>query len=117
MYNSHVNQTPRHTPVLLQESIALLSPTHGQSFLDVTLGLGGHAEAFLEKTAPDGVLHGIDTDEDNLRLAAEHLSRFGDRVRLYRANFQHIADIGVPPVDLVLADLGVSSPHFDLPER
>ncbi|MBM3231633.1 16S rRNA (cytosine(1402)-N(4))-methyltransferase RsmH [Candidatus Peregrinibacteria bacterium] len=106
-----------HTPVLLRECMSLLSPSGGQTVLDVTLGLGGHAEEFLRRTGPDGQFYGVDTDEENLHFATDRLSLYAGRLHLFRANFQHLADIGLPTVDIVFADLGVSSPHFDLPER
>jgi 16S rRNA (cytosine1402-N4)-methyltransferase len=71
---------PLHIPVLLSTVLEVLQPQNGESVLDVTLGLGGHAEAFLEQIGSSGHLTGLDADMANLQLARERLSRFGDRV-------------------------------------
>lgn len=80
--------------------------------MDVTVGLGGHAEAILS-ASPDVKLLGIDRDADSISLAARTLEPFGDRVELIHADFRTLPVIleerGSPPVNGVLADLGVSS--------
>ncbi len=71
-----------HTPVLLDRCVDLLAPAlsrDGAVFVDATLGMGGHSEAFLERF-PGIHLVGLDRDTDALRLAGERLARFGDRV-------------------------------------
>jgi 16S rRNA (cytosine1402-N4)-methyltransferase len=105
-----------HIPVLLAECKEILAPKAGESVLDVTLGLGGHSRMFLEETSPSGVLVGIDADEVNMRVAAENLAPFGSRAVLVHANFGELpeclpADHQV--FDVILADLGLSSPHID----
>ncbi|MEA2561281.1 MAG: rRNA (cytosine1402-N4)-methyltransferase [Acidobacteriota bacterium] len=114
----------QHLPVLVEETLALLEPRRGGIFVDVTLGLGGHAEALLR--ASDQVqLVGIDRDPQALELAARRLAPFGERVRFVNANFHHLeqalAGIGITgkPAGIagVLADLGVSSMQLDTPER
>lgn len=107
----------RHIPVLETTVLDLLDPKPGDDVLDVTLGLAGHAKRFLEKTAPDGHVTGLDADEENLRASREHLQEFASRTTLVHANFGDIASLGLQPFDIVFADLGVSSPHFDDPER
>jgi 16S rRNA (cytosine1402-N4)-methyltransferase len=81
--------------------------------VDCTLGGGGHAEAILEATAPDGLLFGIDRDEEALRKAGERLKRYGTRVRLLQEGFKNLGTIlrtqGVQGVDGILMDLGVST--------
>lgn len=109
-------------PVLVAETLDLLAPERrpGGWFVDATLGLGGHAEALLER-APEARLLGIDRDPRALELAAQRLARFGDRVRLENANFHHLEPVlvrlGFRGVAGVLADLGVSSMQLDTPER
>ena len=109
-----------HKSVLLDETVELLNPQTGGIFVDATLGLGGHAEAILE-TAPDAHLVGIDQDLQAIGLAAERLAKFGERTRIFHANFAEIKAVlreaGIEAVDGVLADLGVSSLQFDSGER
>jgi 16S rRNA (cytosine1402-N4)-methyltransferase len=87
--------------------------------VDATLGLGGHAEAILERT--EGKLVGLDRDADGLQLARQNLERFGDRVSLVHANLADLATAlpsgqeNSPPVDAILMDLGYSS--WQLAER
>lgn len=106
-----------HVPVLLTEVLDALVPRSGETVLDCTLGLGGHAASFLDATAPNGLLVGIDADRRNLEAAAEHLRRFGNRVELHGMNFRDAASLPGLPVDIVFADLGISSPHIDDPDR
>ncbi len=115
----------QHIPVLLNgdeqaghaDVLSILQPQSHESVLDVTLGLGGHAHAFLKQTAPDGMLTGLDADEENLSLARESLKEFDDRLRFVHANFRDIGQLDLPAFDIIFADLGVSSPHFDDPQR
>jgi 16S rRNA (cytosine1402-N4)-methyltransferase len=89
--------------------------------VDCTLGGGGHAEAILEATAPDGLLFGIDRDEEALRRAGERLKRYGTRVRLLHEGFKNLGTIlrtqGVQGVDGILMDLGVSTLQLTDSER
>ncbi|MGE0431286.1 MAG: 16S rRNA (cytosine(1402)-N(4))-methyltransferase RsmH [Planctomycetota bacterium] len=117
---SRVNATPfHHTPVLLAEVLQLLAPTPGERTLDLTIGGGGHAAAILERTAPDGQLVGVDRDPTALAAARERLADHGTRVQLIAARFGDVA--ARPPdggaFDIVLADLGVSSPQLDTADR
>ncbi len=111
---------PVHIPVLHSASpgedspvLRLLASHSGEDVLDVTLGLGGHAEAFLEAIAPGGHYTGLDADTENLSFATKRLKRFGDRVKLLHTNFSELPHLGLKPVDIVFADLGLSSPHLD----
>jgi 16S rRNA (cytosine1402-N4)-methyltransferase len=110
-----------HTPVLLRESVELLALRPGAIVVDGTLGAGGHAEAILERTAPDGVLIGLDVDPEALAAAADRLRPFGERVRMVHASFRRLGEAlaaeRVEAVDGVLLDLGVSSPQLDQPRR
>ncbi|MDQ3036400.1 MAG: 16S rRNA (cytosine(1402)-N(4))-methyltransferase, partial [Myxococcota bacterium] len=109
--------TMPHAPVLLAETLAQLAPRAGALYVDVTLGRGGHAEAILEASAPDGRLIGIDRDPRALEETAPRLARFGSRATLVHGAFselrQLLAEHGAPQVDGLLADLGVSSPQLD----
>lgn len=110
-------QPPHHVPVLLDASLELLDPKSGERYLDLTAGYGGHAEAFLSRTNnfTDACL--VDRDE----LAISQLQRFRDRgVRIEHTDFLNAAHTLIredAQFDLVLADLGVSSPQLDKPER
>ena len=110
-----------HDPVLLAEVVSWLQPRPGGLFCDATVGMGGHARAILEQTAPDGRLVGIDRDRDALAEAKVALQSFGDRVTLVHAPFARaravLEELGVVPVDGFLVDLGVSSPQLDRAER
>ncbi len=110
-----------HRPVLAEQTIKLLEPGDKKIMLDCTVGAGGHAELLLTAAGPDAQLIGMDVDEGNLRLARRRLERFNGRFRLFQAKFsqadQVLAQAGVGPVDLILADLGVSSNQLDDPRR
>jgi len=110
----------QHVPVLLAESLEWLAPGRGGTFVDATLGLGGHAEALLA-ASPYVELVGIDRDPQALERAARRLAPFGSRVRLVQANFHQLdkalAGLGVRSIAGVLADLGVSSLQLDTAER
>lgn len=113
----------RHVPVMLSACVDLLAPAldgEGRVYVDGTLGMGGHAEAMLQR-CPGAVLVGIDRDPQALALAGDRLSRFGDRVRLVHAVYDEaeraLDEAGVSQADAVLLDLGVSSLQLDEPER
>lgn len=109
-----------HEPVLVREVLDYLQPERGGLFIDCTLGLGGHAEAVLERGARTRLL-GVDRDPRALTIARERLERFGERVRLVEADFTELPEVlAVEAKGLaagVLADLGVSSLQLDSPER
>jgi 16S rRNA (cytosine1402-N4)-methyltransferase len=110
-----------HDPVLLDAVLQHLNPQPGGRYCDATVGMGGHARAVLERSAPDGRLIGIDRDRDALRTAAVSLATFEDRVTLVHAPFSEarrvLTELGAIPVDGFLVDLGVSSPQLDTAER
>lgn len=106
-----------HIPVLEETVLQLLAPKAGETVLDVTLGLAGHATRFLEATGPTGRFYGLDADSTNLAFASKMLEQFGERVELHHLNFGQIGELALPPLDILFADLGLSSPHVDDPER
>jgi 16S rRNA (cytosine1402-N4)-methyltransferase len=107
--------------VLLDETLELLDPRPHSVIVDGTVGGGGHAAAILDLSAPDGRLVGLDRDEDALEAASERLAPYGDRVRLVHTSFRSLAmvlkELGIPRVDGVLLDLGVSSWQLDEARR
>ncbi|MHB8771702.1 MAG: 16S rRNA (cytosine(1402)-N(4))-methyltransferase RsmH [Syntrophales bacterium] len=110
-----------HRPVMVTEVVAALRPRAGAVVVDGTVGGGGHAEAILESTAPDGILIGIDADGEALAAAGRRLARFGKRAILVKGNFADmegiLAEQKIGTVDGILLDLGVSSHQLDSPER
>lgn len=106
-----------HKPVLLNETLAFLQPKATGVYIDATLGGAGHSFEILKSSAPDGVLIGIDRDSQAIEHAGSVLKDFGDRAKLYQANFGDIervmADAGIDSVDGILFDLGVSSHQLD----
>ncbi len=112
-----------HVPVLLERCIEVLAPAvaaPGAVLVDMTLGLGGHAEAFLSRFDGLRVL-GIDRDPTALAHAADRLAPFGDRFTPVHAVYDEVLDVvrrtTGRPAQAVLADLGVSSMQLDEAER
>ncbi|BCR03954.1 ribosomal RNA small subunit methyltransferase H [Desulfuromonas versatilis] len=110
-----------HLSVMPGEVLELLQPRAGETYLDGTLGGGGHSRLILEASAPDGRLIGLDRDPAALRKAAEVLAPFGERAILRHANFSEagrvLAELGIAGLDGMLLDLGVSSHQLDSAER
>jgi 16S rRNA (cytosine1402-N4)-methyltransferase len=106
---------PTHEPVMVAETIQWLDPSRGGLFVDCTVGLGGHSRALLKGGASR--LLGLDRDPDALRVAAEALAEWGDRVELIHADYRDLPrildDRGISGMAGALADLGVSSMQFD----
>ncbi|MDO9515319.1 MAG: 16S rRNA (cytosine(1402)-N(4))-methyltransferase RsmH [Syntrophales bacterium] len=110
-----------HEPVMLKETVDSLDCAPGGVYFDGTLGGGGHAYEILVRTAPEGVLIGVDRDDDALSESARRLEPFGDRALLVKGNFADIGtivpELGFQGVRGILLDLGVSSHQFDIPDR
>jgi len=106
-----------HCPVLPLETIQFLAPKSDGIYVDGTLGLGGHTEAILRKSAPHGRVVAFDWDEAAIAKSRERLSSFGDRLTIVRRNFSEIAEgldeVGVDKVDGILIDIGLSSLQLD----
>ncbi len=110
-----------HVPVLLKAVMDALRPLPGGRLIDGTLGAGGHAEAWLEATGPDGRVLGFDRDASAAAMARARLSRFGERLRVVQASYAEMGEIapaqGFGAVDAVLLDLGFSSLQIGDPGR
>jgi 16S rRNA (cytosine1402-N4)-methyltransferase len=109
-----------HEPVLLREVVELLVVKPGGTYVDGTLGEGGHARAILDAAGPDGRLFGIDRDGESLAQAGANLASFGRRCVLIHGTFTETLTDGLPgqaEVDGVLMDLGMSSRQLDDAER
>lgn len=106
-----------HVPVLLDESIRGLDLKPGGVYVDVTFGGGGHSREILSRLAPDAHLYSFDQDAD----AEQNIGEPDDRFTFVRSNFRYLKNwmryYGVEHIDGLLADLGVSSHHFDDAER
>lgn len=106
-----------HVPVLLQESIDGLDLRPDGIYVDVTFGGGGHSREILRRLGPEGKLFGFDQDIDAMANAPADDPRF----TFVRSNFRYLTNwmryYDVDHIDGLLADLGVSSHHFDDPER
>lgn len=118
-----MNDNQIHTPVKLERTIELLAPAlerPGAVLVDATLGMGGHAEAFLTRF-PGLVLVGLDRDTDAIAIARERLAPHGDRVHLVHTVYDRFAEsldgLGITEVSGILFDLGVSSLQLDRVDR
>jgi 16S rRNA (cytosine1402-N4)-methyltransferase len=110
--------SPLHITVFRERVIELIAPRAGGLYVDVTLGLGGHTEALLEASGPDGRVVCIDRDPTAIERSRERLAPFGDRAEFHRATMSSVlAVLGGRRVDGLVADLGVSSPQLDEAER
>jgi 16S rRNA (cytosine1402-N4)-methyltransferase len=105
-----------HAPVLLQDCVEGLKIRPGGVYVDVTFGGGGHSRAILERLGPQGALVAFDRDSDAWANTIDD-----PRFTLVRSDFRwirnHLRFLGRLPVDGLLADLGVSSHQFDVPQR
>jgi 16S rRNA (cytosine1402-N4)-methyltransferase len=115
-----VREAEPHTPVLLEEVLEWLRVKPDGTYIDATLGAGGHSAAIAEKLT-SGRLISLDRDARALELARERLKGLEERVTLVASPFSKIAEVvhelGIPGVDGVLADLGVSSMQLDQSAR
>ena len=109
-----------HLSVLPNEVIRFLEPAGGKTYLDGTLGGGGHSALILEK-APHAQLIGIDRDQTALAAAGPRLAPHGDHFKSLHGDFATVAallsSIGVTALDGFILDLGVSSHQLDTRER
>lgn len=110
-----------HASVLLHEMIEFFKDRSIRTFVDATLGAGGHSFAFLEAHPEIELLIGIDQDPVARGIAAERLAPWKDRVRIAAGNFSEITrlvkEAGIDRVDGIIFDLGVSSMQFDMSEK
>jgi 16S rRNA (cytosine1402-N4)-methyltransferase len=113
-----------HRPVMAREILEVLAPKPGETAVDCTLGFGGHAREILARLQPGGRMLGLDTDPAELPKTEARLRAHGlgaDVFTAHRSNFaglpQILASAGIAGVDVILADLGVSSMQLDDPRR
>lgn len=111
----------RHTPVMAREVVEYLGCRDRATYVDGTLGGGGHTIEILKASGPTGRVIGIDRDKAAIEAASKALAEYGGRVVLVRGNFRDLptilAGLNAGPVDGIVLDLGVSSYQLDSPER
>ncbi len=112
-----------HIPVLLHETITALAPQMGESYLDCTFNRGGHAVEIAKKIGPKGIIIGFDLDHVALEEGRKNVEEVanGPKVRPIETNFRHAQDVfnkeHIAPVNMLLADLGLSSQELDVSGR
>ncbi|MEQ8850884.1 MAG: 16S rRNA (cytosine(1402)-N(4))-methyltransferase RsmH [Phycisphaerales bacterium] len=116
------SRTGGHIPVLAEQTVELLSPRSGETVLDCTAGVGGHAAILAEPLGPSGVIIVNDLDPANLRTSIDRMEALeaGPRVVGWRGNFvdaPRLAREAGLGVDVLLADLGFASTQVDDAER
>ncbi len=110
-----------HVSVLAEEVVNLLITEKKGTYVDATLGMGGHTARLLAALPPEASVLGIDWDPEMAGVAANKLKPFGDRVKIAQGNFANIDEImareGIRSLSGALFDLGISSLHLDKPSR
>jgi 16S rRNA (cytosine1402-N4)-methyltransferase len=116
-----VGEEVQHAPVMLKEAIEFLAPQEGGTYVDCTLGSGGHAREILSLIGPTGRLIGFDKDEAALNRSKEVLAPYLEQVVFIHSDFRQMVEVlhelQIGEVDGILFDLGVSSNQFLEPER
>jgi len=110
-----------HIPVLSKETIEVLIDGGGKTYIDCTVGTGGHSVEILTQTPNDVIVIGIDKDGESLKIARKKLEPFGSRSKLLKGGFEDIEKLIEPldvgPISGILFDLGMSSFQLDAPKR
>lgn len=106
----------------MKEVITLLQPTANQNFIDCTLGGGGHAEALLEKSGPNGRVLAFELDQRAIAAAKQRLNKFKNRLHIVNANYAELTEQlkkfpDLLPINGIIADLGLSSDQLDQAQR
>jgi 16S rRNA (cytosine1402-N4)-methyltransferase len=112
--------TASHTPVLAEEALHWLRIQPSGTYLDATVGLGGHAVEIARRLT-SGRLIGLDRDAEALEIARERLKEYEGKIVMVQSDFSRIDEVArelnLPPLNGILADLGVSSLQLDTAER
>jgi len=106
---------------MVDEVTGLLRCEPGRIYVDATLGGGGHAEEILNRSRPDGIVIGMEWDQEAIEEAIRRLRPYGSRVKIFRENFIRLPEIlgmmKIEAVDGILMDLGLSSIQLEKSER
>jgi 16S rRNA (cytosine1402-N4)-methyltransferase len=108
-----------HIPVMVEEVMNFLNPCSPYTYLDCTLGTGGHSLEILKRSSPNGKVIGIDKDEESIEIALKRLKEFEGRFKVFCSDYREIFEL---PIDFgeikgVLIDLGLSLYQLQKPER
>lgn len=114
--NKHQNKNKQHEPVLLAEVLKYLEPLEGESYLDLTAGYGGHARAVTERVGSLANVTLVDRDQNAVDVLQKGFAGADIRQQDFLTASRELAAEG-RQFDLILADLGVSSPHFNEGKR
>ena len=112
----------KHVSILFNESVDFLITDKNGVYVDCTMGGAGHSRGFASQLEKDGLLLGIDQDDDAIAAASERLlDKFTCKTAVAKSNFKDFADVldsmGIEEIDGIFFDLGVSSYQLDTPER
>ncbi|MDP6115900.1 MAG: 16S rRNA (cytosine(1402)-N(4))-methyltransferase RsmH [Planctomycetota bacterium] len=115
-----MNEPILHHPVMLEEVLNFLEPAPGAVYVDATLGGASYSRAILEKTNGRATVVGLDRDLEAIEAASQRLSEY-ETFHAIHTEFSDLTNVlhslGLEMIDGLVADLGVSSPQFDRPER
>ncbi len=110
-----------HVPIMVEEVLGMLTPQPGEVVVDCTLGYGGHTRQFSKRLGPTGRIIGLDVDGSELDKTRERLRKIESSLTVYRKNYAGLASIlqeeNLSGVDIIFADIGVSSMQVDDPSR
>lgn len=112
----------KHTSILLKESVEFLITDKNGIYVDCTMGGAGHSCGFASQLEADGLLLGIDQDDDAIAASSERLlNKFTCKTAVAKSNFENFTtvldNLGIDKIDGIFFDLGVSSYQLDTPER
>lgn len=118
MKKAHQNKQNKHQPVLLDAVLKYLDPQPGESYLDVTAGYGGHAKAVMSRTLKPSIVTLVDRDSEAIKYLQSEFAEQGIEIikKNYLAASEELLKTG-KKFNLILADLGVSSPHLNEASR
>ena len=111
----------KHTPIMLSECLEALNIKKDGIYVDGTLGGAGHSQEILKRLNENGLLIGIDKDDDALKVSGERLSKIANNFKTVKSDFKNMIEVldnlNINKIDGVLLDLGVSSYQLDNGER